>query len=59
LQKLVTIIFSVFILESMLAAHWLAIEGVQPAIPENPPPVAKDLQKLESINPGECKDASS
>ena len=26
------------------AAHWLAIEGVQPAIPQNPPPLGK-LQK--------------
>ena len=22
----------------MCTAHWLAVEGVQPAIPENPPP---------------------
>lgn len=32
-------------------AHWLSIEGEQPAIPENPPPVSKDLQKLESLDP--------
>lgn len=32
-------------------AHWLAIEGVQPTIPENPPPVSKDVQKLESVDP--------
>ncbi|XP_013408910.1 transcription initiation factor TFIID subunit 6 isoform X2 [Lingula anatina] len=38
-------------LEVSLKAHWLCIEGEQPAIPENPPPVSKDLQKLESIDP--------
>lgn len=26
-------------------SHWLAIEGVQPAIPENPAPVSKHHQK--------------
>ncbi|EPS65483.1 hypothetical protein M569_09291 [Genlisea aurea] len=31
-------------LEPSVVAHWLAIEGVQPAIPENPPPEA--LQTL-------------
>lgn len=36
----------------LFIAHWLAIEGVQPAIPENPPPVSRDLQKLEGVNPG-------
>ena len=25
--------------------HWLAIEGVQPAIPENPAPISKHQQK--------------
>ncbi|RXG68129.1 Transcription initiation factor TFIID subunit 6 [Armadillidium vulgare] len=32
-------------------AHWLAIEGVQPSIPENPPPISKNLQKKESVDP--------
>lgn len=27
------------------------IEGVQPTIPENPPPVSKDTQRLESVDP--------
>jgi transcription initiation factor TFIID subunit 6 len=32
-------------------AHWLAIDGEQPAIPENPPPVSRDLQRLECLDP--------
>lgn len=35
----------------MNIAHWLAIDGIQPTIPENPPPISKDEQKLESVNP--------
>ncbi|KAK3918177.1 Transcription initiation factor TFIID subunit 6 [Frankliniella fusca] len=38
-------------LDVSIRAHWLAIEGVQPTIPENPPPVSKDAQKLESVDP--------
>ncbi|KAL1450234.1 hypothetical protein WDU94_002675, partial [Cyamophila willieti] len=38
-------------LETHLRTHWLAIEGVQPTVPENPPPVDKSVQKLESIDP--------
>lgn len=38
-------------LEVALRAHWMCIDGVQPTIPENPPPVSKDNQKLEAIDP--------
>lgn len=34
-------------LECTLRPHWLFIDGVQPTIPENPPPVAKNIQKVE------------
>ena len=34
-----------------LKTHWLAIEGVQPAIPENPPPIGKDKQLKETVEP--------
>jgi len=30
-----------------LRAHWLAIDGVQPAIPENPPAQTKDQVKKD------------
>ena len=30
--------------------HWLAVKGVQPAIPENPPAITKELQKREILD---------
>ncbi|PSN55976.1 Transcription initiation factor TFIID subunit 6 [Blattella germanica] len=38
-------------LDVTMRAHWLCIDGVQPTIPENPPPVSKEQQKVESIDP--------
>jgi len=32
-------------------AHWLSIDGEQPAVPENPGLVSRDLQRLESHDP--------
>lgn len=37
-------------LEVSLRAHWLSIEGIQPSIPENPPPATKDQQKSEILD---------
>lgn len=37
--------------EVSIESHWLAIDGVQPAIPENPPPLSRDEQRLECVNP--------
>ena len=34
--------------------HWLAIDGIQPAIPENPPPLTRDEQRLECVDPLEA-----
>ncbi|KAL7034203.1 hypothetical protein ACKWTF_007898 [Chironomus riparius] len=38
-------------LEVTLRSHWLCVDGIQPTIPENPPPLAKDAQIQDSVNP--------
>lgn len=35
--------------EMSLRAHWLAVDGVQPSIPENPEIVSKEAQKKEIV----------
>jgi len=37
-------------MEASIKAHWLSIDGVQPSLPENPPPASKDLQKHEILD---------
>ncbi|KAL3283442.1 hypothetical protein HHI36_006587 [Cryptolaemus montrouzieri] len=37
--------------EVTLRTHWLSIDGIQPTIPENPPPASKSMQRLESVDP--------
>ncbi|XP_052215321.1 transcription initiation factor TFIID subunit 6-like [Dreissena polymorpha] len=37
-------------LDISMKAHWLCIDGEQPAIPENPPPATKDQQKMEILD---------
>ncbi|XP_066910948.1 transcription initiation factor TFIID subunit 6-like [Clytia hemisphaerica] len=38
-------------LEITLKSHWLAIDGIQPSIPENPPPIKKEMQLNEVVSP--------
>ena len=35
----------------MCVAHWLAIDGEQPAVAENPGPVSRELQRLDGHDP--------
>lgn len=42
--------------EVSIESHWLAIDGIQPAIPENPPPLSRDEQRLECVDPLESLD---
>ncbi|XP_001599379.2 transcription initiation factor TFIID subunit 6 [Nasonia vitripennis] len=46
-------------LETNLRSHWLCIDGIQPTIPENPPPVSKEVQKLESVDPISNRNSNS
>lgn len=38
-------------LDIALKSHWLAIDGIQPSIPENPPPICKEEQLKDNIQP--------
>lgn len=38
-------------LEASLRAHWLCVDGIQPTVPENPPPLSKEAQAQDSVNP--------
>jgi len=38
-------------LDITLRTHWLSIDGIQPAVPENPPLLSKDQQRVESSDP--------
>ncbi|XP_017956498.1 transcription initiation factor TFIID subunit 6 [Drosophila navojoa] len=38
-------------LDLTLRSHWFVVEGIQPTVPENPPPLSKDSQLVDSVNP--------
>lgn len=43
-------------LDVSLRPHWLCVNGIQPAIPENPPPVSQFEQLVDSIDPAKKLD---
>ncbi|XP_005100271.1 transcription initiation factor TFIID subunit 6 [Aplysia californica] len=50
LQTVLTEQSSKLPIDVSIKAHWLSIDGVQPSLPENPPPASKDLQKQEILD---------
>ncbi|XP_017842210.1 transcription initiation factor TFIID subunit 6 isoform X2 [Drosophila busckii] len=38
-------------LDITLRSHWFVVDGIQPTVPENPAPLSKDSQFLDSVNP--------
>ena len=42
-----TLYFSDIPREVNVGAHWLTVDGVQPLIPQNPPPVVQEKRKVE------------
>lgn len=38
-------------LDVSLRTHWLSVDGIQPTVPENPPPLSKEVQAQDSVNP--------
>ncbi|XP_078310397.1 transcription initiation factor TFIID subunit 6-like isoform X3 [Crassostrea virginica] len=50
LQEIVNATLPKIPIDISLKAHWLCIDGVQPSIPENPPPASKDQQQKEILD---------
>lgn len=50
MKKFYKIMWLFFLFLFFFLVHWLSIEGVQPAIPENPPPASKEQQQKESFD---------
>ncbi|XP_036367124.1 transcription initiation factor TFIID subunit 6 isoform X1 [Octopus sinensis] len=50
LNEIISSQFPKIPLDVSLKTHWLSIEGVQPSIPENPPPASKEQQQKESFD---------
>merc|ERR1719309_1022009 len=51
LNELVSVSLPKIPVTPAIRAHWLAIDGVQPSIPENPPPQSKDQLVADSVDP--------